>query len=173
MDKFKSLCEKVLGGETKAVELSGKAGKEILDLLKKAFASEWSAYYQYWLGAQVAQGNMRPSIAAELELHAGEEFAHAKVLSDRIVALGGIPTLAPGDWDSASPCKFALPSDRSVGAILKQNLEGERCAIVFYKKILDLSKETDDVTYDLVVKIMGKEQEHETDLVKLLADLEK
>ncbi len=32
---------------------------ELLDILNVAFSEEWLAYYQYWIGAQVAKGPMR------------------------------------------------------------------------------------------------------------------
>jgi len=64
----------------------GSKGKEIVGLdvndlikkLNKALADEWLAYYQYWVGAKVAKGPMRPSVAEELEQHAKEELSHAE-----------------------------------------------------------------------------------------------
>ena len=44
-------------------------------------ASEWLAYYQYWLGAKLVKGPMKDAIAAELTLHATEELGHAMLLA--------------------------------------------------------------------------------------------
>ncbi|MGV9168827.1 MAG: ferritin, partial [Promethearchaeia archaeon] len=60
----------------------GKRGKEIVGLnvdeliekLNKAFADEWLAYYQYWIGSEVAVGPMRGAVVAELVEHAGDEL---------------------------------------------------------------------------------------------------
>lgn len=57
----------------------GKKGREVvgldvdklIDLLNKALADEWLAYYQYWIGAKVARGSMRGQVVFELEEHAG------------------------------------------------------------------------------------------------------
>ena len=32
---------------------------ELIRVLNEAFSEEWLAYYQYWIGARVAQGQMR------------------------------------------------------------------------------------------------------------------
>lgn len=157
--------------QPRAAEIAGEAAPAVVALLRQAFAAEWLAYYQYWLGAKVARGCMRASIADELEAHAAEEFAHAGQVADRIVDLGGVPTMSPADWNAVSPCKFACPDDRSVEALVEQNIEAERCAIDLYKRILDATREADEVTYDMAVKILADEQQHETDLRKFRADL--
>ena len=48
----------------------GKRGREIvgmdvnklLDVLNKAFADEWLAYYQYWIGSKVTKGPMKEAV---------------------------------------------------------------------------------------------------------------
>ena len=51
---------------------------KLLELLNKAYADEWLAYYQYWVGAKVAKGIMREPVANELMEHANEELEHAE-----------------------------------------------------------------------------------------------
>ena len=51
---------------TRGREIVGAGTEKVLTLLNKAFADEWLAYYQYWLGAKVAKGPMKESIIAEL-----------------------------------------------------------------------------------------------------------
>ena len=41
---------------TKGRQIVGMDVDELLDLLYRAFADEWLAYYQYWLGAKVSTG---------------------------------------------------------------------------------------------------------------------
>ena len=62
---------------TRGREIVGMDVDELLKLLNGAFASEWLAYYQYWLGAKVIKGPMKDAVAAELNLHATEELNHA------------------------------------------------------------------------------------------------
>jgi bacterioferritin len=81
----------------------------ILKLLNQAYASEWLAYYQYWLGAKLIKGPMKDSVAAELTVHATEELAHAALIANRIIQLGGTPVLTPEGWAKESPCKYAAP----------------------------------------------------------------
>jgi len=157
----------------------GKVGKEILGidvkklikLLNSALADEWLAYYQYWLGAKLAVGPMKGEVAAELLEHANDELRHAGMIADRIVILGGEPVLDPKDWPKVANCKYAAPKDPHVKKLLEQNVEGERCAIRFYKKLLDMTLHKDPVTYQMVYEIMKDEIEHEDDLEALQEDL--
>ena len=39
---------------------------KLLELLNRALADEWLAYYQYWVGAKIAVGPMRSAVVSEL-----------------------------------------------------------------------------------------------------------
>lgn len=157
---------------TRGREIVGMDVKELLNLLNRAYASEWLAYYQYWLGAKVIKGPMKDAVAAELTLHATEELGHANLLSNRILQLGGIPVTEPRDWYALSPCAYDAPSDPYVGTLLDQNIAGEQCAINVYKNLMDLTKDKDMVTYNLALTILEQEVEHEEDLQSLKEDLD-
>jgi bacterioferritin len=146
--------------------------EELLKLLNKAYADEWLAYYQYWVGAKVACGRMRGIIAEELEEHAEEELEHAEKLAERIITLGGTLLLKPEDWLKESNCGYDEPSDPQTITLLKQNIKGEQCAITTYKKILDFVRDKDPITYHIVLEILSDEVEHEEDLESILADME-
>ena len=47
--------------------------EEVITLLNKAFADEWLAYYQYWIGTKVIKGPMKEAVIAELLQHAADE----------------------------------------------------------------------------------------------------
>lgn len=145
--------------------------KALLKLLNKAFADEWLAYYQYWVGAKVAQGRMRGIVAKELAEHAGEELEHADKLADRMAQLGGTPLLKPEDWSKETNCGYDAPTNPDTKALLAQNIKGEQCAIATYKKILDLVKGKDDITEKIVLEILEDEVEHEEDLQAMLEDM--
>jgi bacterioferritin len=146
--------------------------EEVLRLLNEAFASEWLAYYQYWLGAKIIKGPMKNAVAAELDLHATEELGHALLLSQRIIQLGGTPVLSPKTWFELSPCAYDAPADPYVGVLLDQNIVGEQCAINLYKALMDATKDKDMVTYNLALTILTQEVEHEEDLQGLKEDLD-
>jgi len=142
---------------------------ELINLLNKALADEWLAYYQYWIGAKVVKGPMKDAVIAELDLHATEELSHAVLLTTRIVQLGGTPVLSPAEWMKITNCGYDAPTDPYV---LEQNIKGEQCAIKVYSHLLDLTREGDPVTYNIILTILSQEVEHEEDLDALREDLE-
>jgi len=157
---------------TRGREIVGIDVEQLLKLLNQAYASEWLAYYQYWLGAKVIKGPMKDAVVAELTLHATEELNHAVLLSNRIIQLGGTPVLSPKDWFALSPCAYDAPADPYVAVLLDQNIAGEQCAITTYKNLMDATKDKDMVTYNMALTILEQEVEHEEDLQSLREDLE-
>ena len=155
---------------TKGREIVGMDVSKLIDLLNKAFADEWLAYYQYWVGAKVVKGPMRGAVVAELEEHAEEELKHAGMLTERIIQLGGTPILKPEDWYKMTNCGYEAPEDPHVRAVLEQNIKGEQCAIDVYKTLLETVKDKDPVTYNMVLEILEDEVEHEEDLQAILED---
>jgi len=151
------------------------AGAGVNDLIKKlnkAYADEWLAYIQYWTGAQIAVGKMRPDIQKELMEHANEELGHAQKLAERIIQLGGTPLLDPKEWLKESGCGYAVPRDANVKALLAQNIEGERCAIDTYNELLGYVKlSKDPITFHMIRSIMQDEVKHEQDLEDLQNDI--
>jgi len=157
---------------TKAREIVGTDVEQLIEMLNKAFADEWLAYYQYWVGAQVAKGPSRGAVAAELMEHAAEEFEHAGMLTERILQLGGNPLLTPEDWYKMTNCGYEAPEDPYVEALLEQNIEGEQCAIDVYHKLMEFTKDTDPITYSIALEILEDEIEHEEDLQAILEDIQ-
>jgi len=156
----------------RAREIVGMDVDKLLELLNQAYASEWLAYYQYWVGAKLIKGPMKDAVAAELELHATEELSHALLLVHRIIQLGGTPVLTPEGWAKKSPCPYDAPEDPYVAVLLDQNIAGEQCAISAYKSLMDVTKDKDMVTYNLALTILEQEVEHEEDLQSLREDLD-
>ena len=146
--------------------------EKILELLNKALADEWLAYYQYWIGAKVVKGELKEKVIEELEEHAGDELRHAGMLVDRILELGGTPILKPEDWYKMTNCGYDTPENPDVKPILEQNIKGEQCAIDAYTKLLEFVKDKDPITYFMVQEILKDEVEHEDDLETLLEDME-
>ncbi|MDD5217469.1 MAG: ferritin-like domain-containing protein [Candidatus Omnitrophica bacterium] len=157
---------------TKGREIVGLDIKKLLELLNKAYADEWLAYYQYWLGAKVAKGPMKEAVIAELTQHAADELRHADMVTMRIIQLGGTPVSKPEDWAKYSNCGYDAPNDPDVEKLIEQNIKGEQCAIGVYKSLLDLTVNKDPVTYNIVLQILQDEVEHEEDLQALQEDLE-
>jgi bacterioferritin len=144
---------------------------ELITLLNKAFADEWLAYYQYWMGAKVAKGVPREAVVAELTQHAADELRHAGLVADRIIQLGGTPLLEPTAWYKHTNCGYDKPADPDVRVLVDQNIKGEQCAIGVYKKLMDYTKDKDPVTYDIALQILQDEIEHEEDLETIKEDI--
>jgi bacterioferritin len=157
---------------SKGLQIIGMDVKKLLRMLNAAYASEWLAYYQYWLGAKLVKGPMKDAIAAELTLHATEELGHATLLTGRIIQLGGTPVVDPKGWFALSPCAYDAPADPYVSVVLDQNIAGEQCAITVYNQLMKATKDKDMVTYNLALTILEQEVEHEEDLQSLKEDLE-
>lgn len=146
--------------------------EELIMLLNRALSDEWLAYYQYWIGAKVVKGPMKDAVISELTLHATEELNHAELISARIIQLRGTPVLSPGEWLKLSNCGYESPEDEYVESVLNQNIKGEQCAIRVYNELLDITREGDPVSYNMILNILSQEVEHEEDLQALREDIE-
>ena len=156
---------------TKGREIVGKDVDQLIEMLNKALADEWLAYYQYWVGAKVAKGPMRGTVAGELLQLATEELGHAELVSDRLIQLGGTPLLAPQDWYKMTNCGYETPEDGYVEVLLDQNIKGEQCAIGVYQELANFTRDKDPVTYEIVLSILTDEIEHEEDLQAIVEDI--
>ena len=157
---------------TKGRAIVGMKVERVVELLNKAFADEWLAYYQYWLGTKVIAGPMKDAVIAELVQHAADELRHADMVSNRIIQLGGTPLTTPKKWFEMTNCGYDEPSDPFVKKILEQNIKGEQCALSVYHALIEEVGMKDPVTYNMTVQILQDEVEHEEDLQGLLEDLD-
>jgi bacterioferritin len=156
---------------TKGREIVGEHLEIVLGLLKRAFADEWLAYYQYWLGAKLVAGPMKDAVIAELLQHATDELRHADMITARIIQLRGTPITDPRDWFQWSNCEYDAPTNPYVKNILEQNIKGEQCAIAVYNQLIQEVGLKDPVTYNVALQILQDEVQHEEDLQALLEDL--
>lgn len=157
---------------TKGREIVDLNIEELLTLLNQAYADEWLAYYQYWVGAKVAAGRMRGIVSQELEEHASEELNHAAKLVKRMTQLGGTPLLTPEAILKESACGYEAPTNPDTKAVLIQNIRGEQCAIETYAKLLEYVTGKDPITEKLILEILEEEVEHEEDLQAMLSDMQ-
>ena len=106
-----------------AIKICDLDVKKLNEELNEALAEEWLAYYQYWVGAQVAQGVQDALVRDEFMEHAKEELEHAEKIAKRLAELGGIPLTHPNQWEKKAKCKYEEPKDFSSLKLLEQNLE--------------------------------------------------
>jgi len=67
----------------------------LIELLNEDLAREYQAIISYVIYSKVLKGAAYMNIAAELEVHAGQELQHALTISEQIDCLGGDPTPTP------------------------------------------------------------------------------
>ncbi len=157
---------------TKGRQIVGMDIDKLIDALNRAYADEWLAHYQYWLGAKIVKGPMKEAIEGELIEHATEELTHAEKLADRIIQLGGTPLTHPEYWMKSSNCGYEEPTSEFVKDLLAQNIQGEQCAIQVYQDLIDMTREKDTITYHIVLEILQDEVMHEEELQALEEDLQ-
>ena len=156
---------------TKGREIVGINVDRIVELLNKALADEWLAYYQYWIGSKLVAGPMKDAVITELLQHATDELRHADMVTTRIIQLGGTPLISPEEWFKQTNCGYDAPKDPFVEKVLEQNIKGEQCAITVYNSLIQEVGMKDPVTYNIAVQILQDEVEHEEDLQSILDDL--
>lgn len=82
--------------------------EQMIDLLNGDLASEYAAVIQYLTYAAKVTGPNRNELAEFLQDEIAGETEHAKFLADKIVALGGTPTVLPADVPQVSDNKGML-----------------------------------------------------------------
>ena len=69
----------------RGTEIVGMDVNELLNLLNKAFADEWFAYYQYWLGAKVVRGPMKDAVACGIAATRQRRAPAPGMVANRII----------------------------------------------------------------------------------------
>jgi bacterioferritin len=125
--------------------MSGK----IIDALNDALSLELAALTQYMWHHVMAKGLESPGFRDEVKKISIAEMRHAEALAERINYLGGTPTIKIGQVRVGGDLQKMISDD----------VKAEEEAIELYKKIYELAKD-DPVTQDLILKILGEEEEH-------------
>src|SRR6476660_1324114 len=74
---------------------SATTREQLIEALNGDLSREYQAIIAYVNYSQVLKGAQYMNIAKELEVHAGEELAHALIISKQIDYLGGMPVTTP------------------------------------------------------------------------------
>src|SRR5512144_1647377 len=107
--------------------MSAKLTREqLIAALNEDLAREYQAIIAYVVYSQVLRGAEYMAIAKELEVHAGEELAHALTISKQIDYLGGTPVVTP------KPVKLSEDPRQ----LLRFDLENETETIRQYRRRL-------------------------------------
>ena len=78
---------------TAAADTTKITREMLIEKLNEDLAREYQAIIAYVVYSQVLKGAEYMAIAAELEVHAGEELQHALTIAKHIDYLGGMPSM--------------------------------------------------------------------------------
>ncbi len=134
----------------------------IVKLLNDALATELVCVLRYKRHYFTADGMESPAIAAEFLVHANEESAHADLIAQRIVQLGGEPDFAPDRLLQRSHAQYDESSD--LKAMVRANLVAERIAVEAYRQMISLIGDKDPTTRRMLEGILADEEEHADEL---------
>src|ERR1700731_2417060 len=110
-----------------AVTGSYAADREtVLRLLNESLATEIVCILRYKRHYFMAKGIHAEPVAAEFLEHAQDEQAHADMLAERIVQLGGAPNFSPEGMLSRSHAQYV--EGNSLNDMIRENLIAERIA---------------------------------------------
>lgn len=133
--------------------------EQLIKFLNEDLAREYQAIIAYTVYSQTMKGAQYNAIAAELEVHAAEELAHAISIANQIDYLNGTPVTEPEPVKVSSDAKEMLQFD----------LENERVTIINYRKrILQAEALGEFGLSEALRTIISQEQDHLSDLADAL-----
>jgi bacterioferritin len=132
---------------------------QLIDRLNEDLAREYQAVIAYVVYSQVLKGAEYMTIAKELEVHAGEELAHALTIAKQIDYLGGMPTATPKGVKLSEDAKTMLRAD----------LDNENETIRNYReRVRECEALGEYAMAEDIREILRQEQEHQIDLATAL-----
>ncbi|KRG63060.1 bacterioferritin [Stenotrophomonas humi] len=140
--------------------------KAVIKLLNDALATEWVCVLRYYRHYYMAKGMLADSVKAEFLEHAQQEQAHAGLLAERIVQLGGEPDLDPDTLTARSHAEYKKGGN--LRDMVRENLIAERIAIDSYREMINFIGDKDTTTKRILEQILAQEEEHADDFADLL-----
>jgi bacterioferritin len=136
--------------------------EELIAALNQDLAAELMAIVQYIQYSALVKGMDRPQLSAFLRAEIADELMHAQFLSDKIVALGGIPTTEPRPVPKATDNRQILENVR----------QAEETAVRGYKERIHQAEAFGDVGLRVQLENMVvDETSHKEEVEKLLAGI--
>ncbi len=135
------------------------ANQAIIDQMNECLKHEWTGVAQYSQASFIVEGVWREVYAKTFMENAEESFGHAKLVGDKIVALGGVPAATRNE----------IKQTRDLNEILQNSLAFESKAVEMYGKALEMAEEAGDRPLVIFLEnILEEEQEGVDEFTKLL-----
>ncbi len=141
--------------------------KAVIKLLNEALATEWVCVLRYYRHYYMAKGMLADAVKAEFLEHAQQEQAHAGMLAERIVQLGGEPDLNPDTLTDRSHAEYK--EGGNLRDMVRENLIAERIAIDSYREMINFIGDKDTTTKRILEQILAQEEDHADDFADMLA----
>ena len=155
----------------KNIEIAGPS-EGTIEMLKKAYALEMSAFHYWFYIDQYAEGLgfLHSDFYSE---SANDELEHAKKVALRLDQLGAKATDNPQDWAEVSGLGNLEPGKHvTLRNALEYALEFERTAIEHYNELASSTQGKDHITYHLALDLVTDEAKDEQDIEDILDKLE-
>ena len=135
--------------------------EDLIKGLQEDLSREYQAILAYVVYSQALKGAEYQSIAKELEVHAGEELAHAITVAKAIDYLGGMPNA------TALPVKLTDDAKE----MLRADLENENATVRAYReRVIQCESLQEYGIAEDIREILRQEQEHQIDLATALGE---
>ena len=131
----------------------------IINHLNEILKHEWTGVAQYSQAGFIIEGVWREVYAEKFLEDAEESFGHAKLIGDKIVALGGVPVVLRNE----------VKQSRDLREVLEFSLAFEAKAVEMYGQAIDLA-EGNKALVIFLEDILKDEQEGVDEYSKLLRD---
>ena len=146
--------------DTKSPAPNGRVTRaDLIKGLQEDLSREYQAILAYVVYSQALKGAEYQNIAKELEVHAGEELAHAITIAKQIDYLGGMPNA------TAKPVKIT----DNAKEMLRADLDNENNTIRAYRERVRQADALGEFAISEEIReILRQEQEHQIDLATAL-----
>ena len=135
--------------------------EQLIKGLQEDLSREYQAILAYVVYSQALKGAAYMAIAKELEVHAGEELAHALTIAKQIDYLGGMPNA------TALPVKLTDDAKE----MLRADLKNENDTIRNYRERVRQCEALGEYAIaEDIREILRQEQEHQIDLATALGE---
>jgi len=131
----------------------------VIDQLNECLKHEWTGVAQYSQAGFIVEGMWREVYADKFLDDAKESFGHAKMVGDKISALGGVPSVLRNE----------VKQSRDIREVLEFSLAFESKAVEMYAKAIDLAEGNRPLVIFLE-DILKDEQEGVDEYTKLLRE---
>jgi len=130
--------------------------EQIIEQLNKILSLEYAGVVQYMQHSFLVSGHQRIVYADFFREQSKGALKHASIMGDKIVALGGVPTVEPA----------TIHQTTDLQEMLEQDLQLERDALAAYMTAWEMSDKNPTLKF-MLESIIQDEQTHVEDMEKM------